>query len=243
MTLGTAEIRLPRAGVALSSGGAPPGGGGAPPGSEEARVHDYGPDVRLDDPAFVHPTAQIYGKVTVGEGASIWPYAVIRAEAHEIEIGPYANIQDFVMLHVGVQHGTRIGAYCSIAHHATIHAARLGDNCLVGVNATLMDGCVIGDGCIVAGGSFLKQDTVVADDSIVVGTPGRVVKSRNNWIANRLNALLYYRNALAYSRGDHRAWHGRDFEDYLGAEIERLKAELAAMGESRSDGEAAGGAA
>jgi carbonic anhydrase/acetyltransferase-like protein (isoleucine patch superfamily) len=193
-------------------------------------VRKFGPEVRLDDPAYIHPTAEIFGKVTIGEGASVWPFAVIRAEGHEIEIGPYTNIQDFVMLHIGIQHGTRIGAYCSIAHHSTIHAATIGDNCLIGVNATVMDGSVIGDNCIVAGGSFLKEGTVIPDNSVVMGTPGTLTRSRNNWVANRLNALVYHRNAVAYARGEHRAWHGPDFDAFIKTEVERLNAEFAALG-------------
>lgn len=196
----------------------------------ESQVHDYGPEVTLNHPAYIHPTVLIYGKVTVGEGVSLWPNAVIRAEGHEIEIGPFSNVQDFVMLHLGAQCGTRIGAHCSITHHATVHGATIGDNCLVGINATVMDGCVIGDNCIVAGGAFLTENTVVPDNSIVMGVPGKVVKSRNNWIANRLNAAIYHRNALAYARGDHRAWNGPPFEDFVRATIKRLEAEFAALG-------------
>lgn len=193
-------------------------------------MRKFGAEVRLDDPAFIHPSAEIYGKVRIGEEASVWPFAVIRAEGQEIEIGPYANIQDFVMLHIGIQHGTRIGAYCSITHHATIHAATIGDNCLVGINATVMDGCVIGDNCIVAGGSFLKEGTVIPDNSVVMGTPGRVTRRANNWVANRLNAVIYHRNAVAYAQGQHRAWHGAGFEDFIKTEVERLNAEFAALG-------------
>lgn len=193
-------------------------------------MRKFGAEVRLDDPAFIHPTAEIYGKVRIGEEASVWPFAVIRAEGQEIEIGPYANIQDFVMLHIGIQHGTRIGAYCSITHHSTIHAATIGDNCLVGINATVMDGCVIGDNCIVAGGSFLKEGTVIPDNSVVMGTPGTVTRRANNWVANRLNAVIYHRNAVAYAQGRHRAWHGAGFEDFIKTEVERLNAEFAALG-------------
>ncbi len=194
-------------------------------------MSDYGPEVRLDEPAFIHPTALLYGKVSVGPGASLWPHAVVRAEAFEVEVGPYSNIQDFVLVHVGGQCGTSIGAYCSITHHSTVHAARIGDNCLIGINATLMDGCVIGDNCIVAGGAFLKEGTVVPDNSIVMGTPGKVVRSRNNWVGNRFNALLYHRNALAFARGEHRAWHGADYERFAESELARLEAEFAALEE------------
>ena len=64
-----------------------------------------------------------------------------------------------------------------------------------------MDGCVIGDNCIVAGGAFLKERTIIPDNSIVMGIPGKVVRTQNNWIANRFNAHLYEVNALGFLIG------------------------------------------
>ena len=68
-----------------------------------------GEHVILDDPAFIHESAWLYGKVYVGPGASIWPNAVTRAETYEIRIGARTNIQDFVMIHVGIASPTIIG--------------------------------------------------------------------------------------------------------------------------------------
>ena len=79
----------------------------------------YGPDVRLVDAAYIHPSAQFYGKVTFGVGSSVWPFVAIRAEMHEIRIGAHTNIQDLVMIHVGATTSTIIGDYCSITHHWT----------------------------------------------------------------------------------------------------------------------------
>jgi carbonic anhydrase/acetyltransferase-like protein (isoleucine patch superfamily) len=176
-----------------------------------------GPDVPrtsahvvVDDDAFVHPTAQIYGKVRLEAGASVWPNAVIRAEAHEVVIGPRSNVQDFVMIHVGNTGGTHVGADCSITHHVTLHGCRLGDNVLVGIGATIMDGCVIGDNSIIAGGSFLKENTVVPANSIVAGVPAEVKATRDSGAANRFNAWLYGQNAEAYARGEHRVWAETD---------------------------------
>jgi len=157
--------------------------------------------------AFIDPSAKVYGRVSMDEGSSLWPYAVIRAEAHEVRIGKMSNIQDFVMIHIGWQTPTIIGDYCSITHHCTLHGCTIGDNVLVGINSTIMDGCVIGDNCIIAGHTFLKEGTVIPDNSIVMGAPGEVTKTRNNFVANRMNALFYHRNALAYQKGDHRAWN------------------------------------
>jgi len=161
----------------------------------------------LNRAAFIDPSAKAYGRISMDEGSSLWPYAVIRAEAHEVRIGKMSNIQDFVMIHIGWQTPTIIGDYCSITHHCTLHGCTIGDNVLVGINSTIMDGCVIGDNCIIAGHTFLKEGTVIPDNSIVMGSPGEVKKTRNNFVANRMNALFYHRNALAYRNGDHRAWN------------------------------------
>ena len=184
----------------------------------------YGPDVKLDQPAYIHDSALLYGRVTVGEGASIWPYVVARAENFEVVIGAHTNIQDFAMLHVGATTGTYIGAHCSITHHCTIHGCTIGDNCLIGINATIMDGAVIGRNCIIAGGTFIKENQVIPDNSIVMGVPGKVVRTQNNFVRCRLNAWLYHQNGLAYARGHHRRWDDAEFQQAMAAEQARLAA-------------------
>jgi carbonic anhydrase/acetyltransferase-like protein (isoleucine patch superfamily) len=195
----------------------------------------FGPDVAADRPAYIDPTARVFGKVSLAEGASLWPYAVIRAETHAIEVGRFSNIQDHAVLHVGSDGPTIVGDYCSIAHHAVLHSATVGDNSLVGINATLMDGVIVGRNCIVAGGAFLTEGTVISDDSVVMGMPGKIVRTKNNFLRTRRNALIYHRNALSYARGDYRAWCGADYDAWqeemstaLEAEFRRLYPEAAA---------------
>ena len=185
-----------------------------------------GPQVSLHQAAYVHDTAHLYGKISVGEGASIWINVAARAEHQEIVIGAYTNIQDFVMLHIGDQTPTIIGSHCSITHHCTIHGCTIGDNCLIGINSTIMDGCVIGDNCIIAGHTFLKEGTVIPPNSIVMGAPGKVMRTQNNYVRNRLNAYLYYKNALAFAQQDYRAWDGPEFPQDVMREMARLQAEL-----------------
>jgi carbonic anhydrase/acetyltransferase-like protein (isoleucine patch superfamily) len=187
----------------------------------------FGPLVELNDPVWIDPTVTIYGKVRVGRGASIWPRAVLRAESQEIVVGPYSNLQDMVMVHVGAETPTEIGAWCSIAHRATVHGAKLGDNCLVGIGATLMDGVVLGENSIVAGHCIVTEGMVVPPNSIVAGVPGKVVARRNNWVRTRFNAFLYHWNGEAYARGEHRAWDGPEAKARMAAEIARLEAEFA----------------
>jgi carbonic anhydrase/acetyltransferase-like protein (isoleucine patch superfamily) len=190
-----------------------------------------GPDVVLRNPTYIHDTAHLYGKVTVEEHASIWANVVARAEQKQIVIGAYTNIQDFVMLHIGDRTDTIIGSHCSITHHCTIHGCTIGDNCLIGINSTIMDGCVIGDNCIIGGHTFLKEGTEIPANSIVMGVPGKVTRTQNNFVRNRLNAFAYYKNALAYALGNFRAWDEAAFPADMMAEMQRLTALLTA-GES-----------
>lgn len=185
----------------------------------------FGPDVTIDNAAFIHPSALIYGKAHLSEGVSMWPYSVVRAESHDVKIGAFTNIQDFVMIHVGDTTPTHIGSHCSITHHCTIHGCTIGDNCLIGINTTIMDGCVIGNNCIVAGHTFLKEGTVIPDNSIVMGTPGKVVRTHNNYARCRLNAFMYLRNAHAFAKDQHREWASEDCLTAMRAEMEKLQLE------------------
>ena len=171
----------------------------------------------LHPTAWIAPSAQLFGRVTIGEGASVWHNAVLRAECHEIGIGRLTNVQDFVMVHVAYERPTLLGAFCSIAHHATIHGCTIEEECLVGIGATIMDGAVVGRGSIVAGGAFVTEGTIIPPHSIVAGVPAKVRKTRDASRDNRLNAWLYHRNADHYRRGLHRAWDGPEYDAWLAA--------------------------
>ena len=160
-----------------------------------------GEHVTLDKPLFVHESAWLYGKVYVGPNASIWPNVVTRAEFHEIRIGAGSNIQDFVMIHVGAMTPTIVGEDCSITHHATLHGCDIGDRCLIGINATIMDGAKIGANSIVAGNTIVTEGSEFPENSVIAGVPGKLVASRDNSKANRINAEMYRYMARVYHSG------------------------------------------
>ncbi len=141
----------------------------------------------------------------------------MRAEAHEIVIGRMTNIQDFVMIHVGYDHATEVGDFCSITHHSTLHGCRIEDHCLVGINVVIMDGAVIGEGSIVAGGAMVTEGKVFSPGSVIAGVPAKQIGERDARKENRLNAWQYHRNADAYRDGDHRSWSGPEYERWLKA--------------------------
>src|SRR5262245_42468747 len=178
--------------------------------------------------ATIDASARIFGSVEIGAHASVWPGAVIRAESHVVRIGRCSNLQDHVLVHVGYHQPTIVGDYCSITHRVVLHGCRIGDNCLIGIGATVMEAAVIGENSIVAGHRFVADGTIIPPNSIVMGTPAKVVRSANNFIANHINARLYHRNAECYARGEHRGWDGAAYQEAARAwrqEAERQFAE------------------
>lgn len=191
------------------------------------KERDFGPDVQLNNPAFIHPTALLYGDITVEEGASIWPYVVIRAESAPVVIGKNTNIQDFVMIHTSPGIPTYVGANVSVTHHCTIHATHIEDDCLIGINSTLYDGSRIGAGSTVGQHSYVRDGARFDARSIIVGSPAKAIKTIDGRLMNRVNAAMYRRNAEHFSKGDHRAWHGPDFDAFFAEATARIREELA----------------
>jgi carbonic anhydrase/acetyltransferase-like protein (isoleucine patch superfamily) len=185
---------------------------------------------RFPHAAYIDPTVRVYGRVEIGADSSLWPYAVVRAEGFSVHVGRCSNLQDHVMVHVGYRTPTVVGDYCSITHRAVLHGCTIGDNCLIGIGATVMEGAVIGESSIVAGHSYVADNTVIPPNSIVMGTPAKVVRTRSSFVANRVNAMLYRRNALAYAKGDHRAWDGPEYETELRRWTEEAERALAGGG-------------
>ena len=174
------------------------------PACPPLRLPHVGKDVTLEALALLHPTAQLHGKVHVAADASIWPYVVMRSEMAEIRIGARTNLQDFVMVHVGSDTPTVVGEDCSITHHVTLHGCEIGDRCLIGINATVMDGARIGANSIVAGHTIVMQNQAFPPDSVIAGVPARLIATRDNGEANRRNALFYLAIAGALARGEER---------------------------------------
>jgi len=182
-------------------------------------------DQQIDPSAWIAPSAQIYGAVSIGRDASIWHNAVLRAECERIEIGRMTNLQDFAMVHIAYDNPTIIGEFCSITHHATVHGCTIGDHCLVGIGAVIMDHAVIGAGSIVAGGAFVTERSVFPPHSIIAGIPAKRIGERDCARANRLNAWVYQRNAEFTRRGDYRAWAGGEFKAWRAAKTAEIEAD------------------
>ena len=126
------------------------------------------------------------------------------------------------------------GDFCSITHHATIHGCKIDDDCLVGINAVVMDGAMIGRGSIIAGSAVIREGTIFAPGSIIAGVRAKQIGERDSARANRRNAWLYHWNAQAYKRGEHRSWTGPEYERWILELAEKLEADTDLAG-IRSD--------
>lgn len=127
--------------------------------------------------AFVAPNATVLGAVTLGAQSSVWYGCVLRGDINAIEIGEGTNIQDLTMIHLADDHGVKIGRYTTIGHRAIIHACEIGDECLIGMGATILDGAKIGDHCIVGANSLVTQGFVAPAGSMVFGSPAKVIRA------------------------------------------------------------------
>ncbi|MFP5225838.1 MAG: gamma carbonic anhydrase family protein [Actinomycetota bacterium] len=126
----------------------------------------------IADSAFVHPDAVIIGEVTIEEGASIWPLAVLRGDFGPITVRKGANVQEGSVLH-GVP-GVEIGAGATVGHLCVVHAATVADEALIANGATVLDGAKIGRRAMVGAGALVPAGMEVPDEMLAVGVPAKV---------------------------------------------------------------------
>ena len=123
-----------------------------------------------------HESAVIIGDVELGEGVSIWPGAVLRGDYNFIKVGKGSNIQDGAVIHNDHGNPCEIGEDCVIGHLACVHGCKLGNRCLVGIHAIILNGAVIGDECIIGAGAVVPEGKVIPPRSLVLGMPGKVLR-------------------------------------------------------------------
>lgn len=132
---------------------------------------------QIDPSVFIAAGAVIIGDVHIGTNSSVWFNAVIRADTERVVIGERTNVQDGVIIHVDVGSPALIGAGVTIGHSAVVHGAVVEDDVLIGIGAKVLSGAKIGHDSILGAGTLVTGGTVVPPRSLVLGLPGRVVRS------------------------------------------------------------------
>ena len=132
---------------------------------------------RVAASAYVAPSADIIGDVEIGEHASIWFTCVLRGDIEPIRIGASSNIQDGSIVHTMLGSPTVIGDWVTVGHRAVIHGCTIGDHCLVGMGAILLNNVVVGEGSIIAAGALVTENTVIPPRSLYMGFPAKFKKT------------------------------------------------------------------
>lgn len=154
---------------------------------------------------FIAPGAVVVGDVSLGKQSSIWYQCVLRADIEKIVIGEGSNIQDGSVIHMASDLGTIVGNYVTVGHKALLHACEIGDECLVGMGAIVMDGAVVGEQCLIGAGALVTRGMQVPAGSLVLGSPAKVIRplekaereELKNWAKKYIQVAEEHRAFLA----------------------------------------------
>ena len=125
---------------------------------------------------YLAKTAVVVGDVTLGDHSSVWYHAVLRGDINRIVVGHHTNIQDNAVLHLADDFACLIGDYVTIGHSAIVHACTVGDECLIGMGAVILDGAVIGEQCLIGAKALVTQRMQIPAGSLVMGAPAKIVR-------------------------------------------------------------------
>ena len=152
---------------------------------------------------FVDPSAQVIGRVKLGDYASVWPGCILRGDINRITVGRYSNIQDLSVLHVETDRACIVGDYVVVGHCVILHACTIRNQALIGMGSVLLDGSVVGEGTILGAGSLVTQGQRLKPGSLYFGRPAKFVRklSRKEIAGLKKWALRYARYAEAHRKG------------------------------------------
>jgi len=144
------------------------------------------PETPDDGDFWVAPTACVIGKIVLHPATSVWFGATLRGDNETITIGRGSNVQENVVMHTDMGCPLTVGDNCTIGHKAMLHGCTIGDGTLIGMGATVLNRAVIGRNCLIGAGALVTEDKEIPDNSMVLGSPGKVVKTLGPEWAERL---------------------------------------------------------
>jgi len=146
----------------------------------------------IHESSFIAKTAVIIGDVKIGKNCGVFPNAVIRGDQNSIKIDDGSNVQDCCVIHTNNEYKVEIGKNVSLGHGSIVHGAIIEENVIIGMNATVMNGCRIRNGSIIGANALVTEKKEIPENSLVLGVPGKVVKQDIKFKeAGILNAKTY----------------------------------------------------
>lgn len=152
------------------------------------------PTLPGDGSAWIAPGAQVIGRVVLAQGVSIWFNAVLRGDNEPMTIGRDTNVQDGCVFHVDPGFPLVIGADVTVGHKAILHGCTVGDGCLIGMGAVVMNGAKIGESCLLGANALVSEGKEIPPRSLVLGQPAKVVRTLDDaTVALIRSASVQYR--------------------------------------------------
>lgn len=158
---------------------------------------------RLHPESWVAPDADLIGSVVLERCASVWFTAVLRGDNEPIVIGENSNVQDGSVLHTDPGCPLTLGANVTVGHQAMLHGCTVGEGSLIGIKAVVLNRAVIGKYCLIGANSLIPEGKVIPDRTLVMGSPGKVIRSLTDEEVARLqrSAQVYVSNWQRYGQG------------------------------------------
>ena len=156
--------------------------------------------VQVEEGVWVAENAVVVGNVLLKENSSVWFNAVIRGDNDLITIGEGANIQDGSVLHSDPGSPLTVGANVTIGHKVMLHGCDIGEGSLIGINSVVLNNARIGKNCIIGANALITEGKEIPDNSLVMGSPGKVVKTMTDDQAKavKFSAIHYVENARRF---------------------------------------------
>jgi carbonic anhydrase/acetyltransferase-like protein (isoleucine patch superfamily) len=152
---------------------------------------------------YVAANATVIGSVVLEHQSSVWFNAVIRGDNDVITLGARTNVQDAAVLHTDAGIPLTLGAEVSVGHQAMLHGCTVGDGSLIGIKALILNRALIGRECLIGANALVTEGKVIPDRSLVLGSPGKVVRTLSAEEVAELHAIAahYVENARRYLGG------------------------------------------
>ncbi len=159
------------------------------------------PDI-ADEGTFIADSAQVMGAVRLRAFASVWFNAVLRGDNEWIEIGERSNIQDGSVLHTDPGCPLTIGRNVTVGHKAMLHGCTIGDNALIGIGSTVLNGAVIPENCVVGAHALVTENKTFTPGSLILGAPAKAVRELDDDAIAMIarSADVYVANAARFKQ-------------------------------------------
>lgn len=172
-------------------------------------IYAYGDLVPVtpdDEDFWIAPDANVIGNVHIASGVSIWFGSTLRGDNEPITLGAGTNLQEQTVIHTDPGFPCTIGENCTVGHKAMLHGCQIGDGTLIGMGATVLNGAKIGAGCLIGAGALVTEGKEIPDGSLVMGMPGKVVRSFDDaGREDNLRAARHYQARMRKFKSDLRA--------------------------------------